>query len=150
VDALLQLADALREVATLVVCDDGGGVLGGGELLQGVEAAVDSGVVLGAEGLRLGEASVQTGTEAVELGAEGVEAVNQIVEHLADHGIHGAAGALKAGEVGMGGWEDLQHARWPGVDGSGTNVRVVGSERPDSGKNLQCQRCIFIEVLVLY
>ena len=40
VDALLQLADALGEVATLVVGNDGGSVLGGGELLQGVKAAV--------------------------------------------------------------------------------------------------------------
>ncbi|CAD6203352.1 unnamed protein product [Miscanthus lutarioriparius] len=74
------------------------------------------------------------GTETVELGAEGVKAVNQIVKHLADHGIHGAVGALKAGEVGMGGWEDLQHGRWPGVDGS---VGRRGGPHADSGFSLQ-------------
>jgi hypothetical protein len=122
VDALLQLANVLGEVATPVVGDDGGGVLGGAELLQGVEAAINSEVTLRVGGLRLGEAPIQAGTKTVELRAESVEAVNQIVEHLVDDGIHGTMGALKAGEVGMGGWQVLQHVRWPGIDRSDTSV----------------------------
>ena len=74
-------------------------------------------------GLRIGEAAIQTGPEAVELGSEGVESLDQIVKHLADDWIHGAAGTLEASEVGVGGWEGvLQQARWAEIDGFDTNV----------------------------
>ena len=46
VDALLQLGDALGEVAAPVVGNDGCGVLGGSEVLQRVEATVDGGIAL--------------------------------------------------------------------------------------------------------
>ena len=84
--------------------------------------------------------------DTVKLGAESIEAVNQIIEHLADHGIHGATGALKAGEVGMGGWEVLQHARWPGIDDSDTSVSRRGGGRPDLWKKYRELRCILGKV----
>ena len=39
--ALLEVGDARVEVGALVVGDDGGGELGGGEVLERLEAAVD-------------------------------------------------------------------------------------------------------------
>ena len=74
-DAILQLVKAREEVAAPVVGDDGGGILCGREILQGLDAVVDGGFALDAGGFRVEEATIQTRSEAVELGAEGIEAV---------------------------------------------------------------------------
>jgi hypothetical protein len=134
-DALLQLGDALGEVAAPVVGDDGGGVLGGGEVLQGLESAVNSSIALGTSSLRFGEATIQPVTQTVELVADGIKPLEQIIEHLADHRVHGAAGTLETGIVGVEDGGGLQHARRPEIVGSDTTVDNHGGCRSESEKN---------------
>ena len=121
-NALLQVGDALGEVAAPVVGDDGGGVLVGGEALQGFEAAVDNSSTLSADCLRIGEALIEARPEAVELGAHSIEALEQLVEHLSNHRIHGTPVSLEASVVGVGRGMGLQRWKRPEIVGFDTTV----------------------------
>jgi hypothetical protein len=125
-DALLEVTDPVGEVPALVDGDDSGRVLAADVVLQRGEALVHGVIVLTPTRLRVGEAAVDAVAGGLELAAEVVELLVQFVEHVVDDWIHGSSRALEAGEVAVGGWDRLQHARRPEVDGFDTSVSSLG------------------------